>query len=158
MEIVRLEDLTKEDRTVLLSAERVMKRAYNPYSHFYVGSSLMSSSKIIVSAPNIECASYGLTICAERAAIAKANSLGIRDFDRIAIIVGKENSEIEKFFMPCGACRQLIYEFSRLNKRDIRIISSNTKKTKIALTTISELLPYAFDFFNLNNYNIDVFF
>lgn len=109
-----------------------MKNAYAPYSKFHVGSAILSSSGKIYTGCNIENASYGLTVCAERVALFKALSEGERHFKAIAIVAGKNPA------YPCGACRQVLYEFAP----DTVIIV--LEEGKVKSYTLNELLPRGF--------------
>lgn len=111
-----------------------LAHAHAPYSKFKVGAALITVSGKIFTGCNIEVSSYGLTICAERVAIFKAISEGEKDFGSIAIA-----AETEAFCPPCGACRQVIADFSP--KMEIILIN---KIGEIKTTSIQELLPEAF--------------
>ena len=111
-----------------------LQYAYAPYSKFQVGAAVVTESGKIFTGCNIEVSSYGLTICAERVAIFKAISEGEKDFGSIAIA-----AETEAHCPPCGACRQVIADFSP----NMEIILIN-KNGKIKTTSIQELLPEAF--------------
>lgn len=137
------ENLHDVQKKLLARAESVMKTAYNPYSHFYVGAALEHNWKIVTGS-NVENAAYGSTICAERSAILRANSMGMRNFGRLAIIARGENFDTTEVTGPCGSCRQMIYELSQVSGKDIEIIMSTTKKDKIIIATINELLPLGF--------------
>ena len=89
------------------SARRARSHAYSPYSKVRIGAAVLCSDGRVFSAANIENSSYGLSCCAERAAIFKAVSEGARDIVAIAVI-GKS----EQFTRPCGACRQVMVEFN----------------------------------------------
>lgn len=96
------------DKAELLNqADAVAQRAYAPYSHFRVGAALLCADGSVVTGCNVENRSFGLTICAERNAIAKALSLGKREF--VAIAVSCPDSDVP--VPPCGACRQVLSEF-----------------------------------------------
>lgn len=114
------------DKELILSAIKAKERAYAPYSGFRVGASLLTKSGKIYTGCNVENASYSLTICAERVAVFKAVSDGERDFKSIAI-----SFDSEKFIYPCGACRQVLAEFSP----NIKIIlvngNGNTMETTL---------------------------
>lgn len=138
------EELPIEYRRLVEAAEKVRDEAYNPYSKFYVGAALLTTSGEIITGANVENASYGVTICAERSALFNANSMGKRKIKAIAIITRGENFDTEEPTAPCGACRQAIYEFSQISGVDITVIYANTKKDRIIVTTISQLLPGAF--------------
>ena len=107
--------------------------AYAPYSNFQVGVALLGKSGTIFTGVNVENASYGLTICAERTAVFNAVSEGEREFTAIAII-GQGPSPVT----PCGACRQVLAEFSR----DLVVIMAGDDSVKVR--RLDELLPEAF--------------
>lgn len=106
-----------------------------PYSKFFVGAALETVDGEIVKGCNIENASYGLTMCAERVAIFKAVSDGKKKFARIAVV-----TDTDRLTPPCGACRQIIWEFCG----DLPVIMSNLKGESRTIM-MSELLPEAFD-------------
>lgn len=112
-----------------------IKYAYVPYSHFPVSAILVTKSGELYSGVNIENASFGLTNCAERTAIFKAISEGVRDFSEI-IIYG----ETEKPISPCGACRQVMAEFF---DKDLKVTLVAKDKSTVVMT-VGELLPYSF--------------
>ncbi len=145
MKIIKYEDLSKIQKDLLKAAKETMENAYNPYSHFYVGAAVLASSGSIITGANIENSAYGSSICAERAALCRANSMGIRSIKSIAIIARTDKEpKSDDFTAPCGSCRQMLYEASQLSGFDLEIILSNTGMTKIGITGINELLPYAF--------------
>ncbi len=115
-------------------AKEVSQNAYAPYSGFKVGAAILTEEGKIFSGCNVENASYGLTMCAERTAIFKAVSEGYKNFKEMVIYV---NSDI--LFTPCGACRQVISEFSK----DLKITIVSNKET--FETNIKELLPFSFE-------------
>ena len=141
---VKFESLYPIEKYLIGEAERVMKYAYNPYSHFYVGAALLTIYGKIFSAANIENAAYGSTLCAERLALGKANSEGYRVFEKLALIGKGKDFESEGEISPCGACRQMLYEFASFKDKPLEIIMCNTRKDKIVIKTIDELLPMAF--------------
>ncbi len=116
------------------AARKVCKLAYAPYSKFKVGAALLTESGNIYTGCNVENASYSLTICAERVAIAKAVSEGETKFISLAIVANGCES-----VPPCGACRQVMSEFSRGLK--VLIIS---KHGKILQKSLQGLLPEQF--------------
>jgi len=144
MQEVKYEDLEEMQRKVLDEAEKVMNTAYNPYSNFYVGAALLSQDGQIITGSNVENAAYGSAICAERAAILRANAMGIRTFDKIAIIARGKDFDTTEVTAPCGSCRQMLYESAQISERNLQIIIATTKKDKVVVTTIGELLPLAF--------------
>lgn len=116
-------------------AADVRKMAYAPYSNFKVGAAVETENGDVYTGCNIESASYGLTVCAERVAIWKGISRGEKRFGRIAVVV-----DTEDLTPPCGVCRQIIWEFCG----DVPVILANLNgKTETVM--MSELLPRAFD-------------
>jgi cytidine deaminase len=116
-------------------ARRARRRAHAPYSHFQVGAALHSSGGLVVTGCNIENASYGLTLCAERVAVFKAVSEGITRFDAIAVV-----ADAPELTPPCGPCRQILWEFCG----DILVHLEDLKGHRRTLR-MSELLPFPFD-------------
>lgn len=137
--IVSYEELTEKQKRLLDEAEKAMNGAYNPYSKFSVGAAVMTNDGKIITGTNVENAVYGETVCAERVAILRANAMGHRNYDAMAIITPQKTPSA-----PCGGCRQVIYEFSEVSEKDIEIIDSNKKKDKILVSSIGELLPFPF--------------
>jgi cytidine deaminase len=129
-------------KRLINEAQTALKNAYNPYSHFAVGAALLSGDGQIITAANVENASYGLTICAERSALVRANAMGLKKTSKIAIIGGNDQSN--EISGPCGACRQMIFEAAQISKTDIEVIMSDGKKENVVTASISELLPLAF--------------
>src|SRR6476659_148911 len=120
----------------LVSAAReVRERAYAPFSNFRVGAAVETADGKIYSGCNIESASYGLTVCAERVAIWKAISEGEKNLTRIAVVV-----DTEELTPPCGVCRQIIWEFCG----DVPVTLANLHG-KTETVQMKELLPRAFD-------------
>jgi cytidine deaminase len=117
-------------------ARQAQKNAYAPYSNFKVGAALLSSQGKIFTGVNVENGSYGLTICAERTAIAKAVSEGHLKFSRIVVY-----SNCSPPATPCGACRQVLNEFSP----DMQVICVNNQN-EINRFDLSHLLPESFSF------------
>lgn len=120
-------------------AREARKRAHAPFSRFRVGAALRLTSGEIVTGCNIENASYGLTLCAERVAVFKALSEGLKRFDAIAVV-----ADSPRLTAPCGPCRQILWEFCG----DIWVHMENLKG-KSSTVRVSELLPLPFDRRNL---------
>ena len=119
--------------------------AYTPYSHFRVGAALRAKDGRVYTGCNIENAGYTPTNCAERTALFKAVSEGVREFDAIAI-VGSRQGEVNTLVTgPCGVCRQALYEFGG---DALTVIMAKTEDDYI-VTTLGELLPYGFGPANL---------
>ncbi|MDP7260138.1 MAG: cytidine deaminase [Anaerolineales bacterium] len=145
MKTVAAENLTQKQDELVDAAIAVLETAYNPYSRYFVGAAVLTRSGAVFSASNVENAGYGSTICAERMAIGKANSSGARDIIAIAVTGRSDNFEKSEITAgPCGSCRQVIYEFSQVSGCDIEVILATADKANVAVTTIEELLPYAF--------------
>ena len=129
---------------IVKTATEMTKRSYVPYSHFHVGAALLDKSGKVWTGCNIENAAYGPSNCAERTAIFKAVSEGVRDFEAIAIVGGPEDKtglpQIQDFCPPCGVCRQVLSEFC---DRDFKIILANGKGEQ-KVFTLAELLPESF--------------
>ena len=115
------------------AARAAQRRAYAPYSNFHVGAALESEDGTIYTGCNVENASYGLTICAERAAICAAVTAGARKFRRAVVV-----SDVDPPAAPCGACRQVLAEFGR----ELRVDGVGPAGT--VSWTIAQLLPAAF--------------
>jgi len=141
---VQYNKLTHLQRRALDEAEQVLENSYNPYSHFYVGACLISEDEQLIAGTNFENAAYGSAICAERAAVLRANAMSIRRFRGIAIIARGEDFNTTEVTGPCGSCRQVLYEISQVSGCDLQVILATSKKDKIVITTIRELLPLAF--------------
>ncbi len=144
MEATKYYSLTEIQQKLLQEAREALETAYNPYSHFYVGSALLSQDGQIITGSNVENAAYGSTICAERAALVRANAVGLRVFEKVAIIGRGEGFDTTEVTGPCGSCRQMLYEAAQVSERDLELIMATTKMDKIVVATIEELLPLAF--------------
>lgn len=124
--------MSAQEQELFALAKEARESAYAPYSDFKVGAALLGESGTIYLGCNVENASFGLTVCAERVALFKAVSEGERVFKAIAIYAGS------KSVPPCGACLQVMAEFGDL---DILLFDSKGSYVK---WRISELLPQAF--------------
>jgi cytidine deaminase len=121
------------------AAKQARGNAHAPYSNFRVGAALRSTSGRIFSGCNVENASYGLTMCAERVAIFKAISEGERGFSALAVV-----TDADVLTPPCGACRQLIWEFCG----DVAVTIANLKG-QTEVMQMKGLFPRPFDDSNL---------
>src|SRR5437667_2173382 len=117
------------------AALRVRENAHAPFSKFKVGAAIEDESGRVFTGCNVENATYGLTVCAERVAVFKAISEGARKFRRIAIA-----ADTDVLTPPCGACRQILWEFCG----DIELILTNLKG-KTERHSLSHLFPRPFD-------------
>lgn len=122
-----------------------LKFSYTPYSNFKVGAALLTKSGKIYTGCNIENASYTPTNCAERTAFFKAVSGGVRDFQAICIVGGK-NGKLTEYTAPCGVCRQVMMEFC--NPKTFQIILA-VDKERYEIYTLEELMPFGFGPLNL---------
>ena len=122
-----------------------LKFSYTPYSNFKVGAALLTKSGKIYTGCNIENASYTPTNCAERTAFFKAVSEGVRDFQAICIVGGK-NGKLTEYTAPCGVCRQVMMEFC--NPKTFQIILA-VDKERYEIYTLEELMPLGFGQLNL---------
>jgi cytidine deaminase len=116
-------------------ARAAKEHAYAPYSGFRVGAALLARDGRVFTGVNVENASIGLSVCAERNAIGRAVADGATDFERLAIVTDQALEPT----MPCGVCRQVIWEFSK----DLPVIVEATPGTRVS-TTIAELFPLPF--------------
>lgn len=127
----------KDTQAELIEAAiEARERAYAPYSNFRVGAAVRTKSGKIFTGCNVESASYGLTVCAERVAVWKAVSEGEKEFAEIAVVAGTE-----ELTTPCGVCRQIIWEFCG---GDVSVTFANLKGA-VETMQMKELLPRAFD-------------
>ena len=126
------------DRELMIKAARARDMAYAPYSHFTVGTALLTADGRVFTGCNIENAAYSATNCAERTAFFKAVSEGVRDFEAIAVIGGPAG-EAGGFCAPCGVCRQVMAEFCN---GDFRILLGTPDN--VQPHTLQDLLPYSF--------------
>ena len=117
------------------------KNAHVPYSHFKVGAALLTTSGEVFKGANIECSSYGMTICAERCALVKAVSEGYKEFTKIAVVGGHEDELI--YTTPCGACRQFLADFNQ--DMDVVMGYLENGEIKYKEMKLKELLPEIFE-------------
>ncbi|MDR2597208.1 MAG: cytidine deaminase [Treponema sp.] len=126
--------IDKEQMDALyIEAQKIAMSAYAPYSNFRVGAALLCEDGTVVKGVNVENRSYGMTVCAERNAVAAAITMGKRRFLALAISTPDSAEPVG----PCGACRQVISEFTAPDM-PIRFAGSGKKQVN---TTIGELLP-----------------
>ena len=128
-----------KDTELIRLADAARKNAYAPYSGFTVGAALLASDGTVTLGCNVENASYGATVCAERVAVSRAVADGKRDFAAIAVVGGRQGKSAETAFSPCGVCRQVLREFCR---DDFRVLVGNGEE--IVCHTLGGLLPVGF--------------
>jgi cytidine deaminase len=120
---------------LVAAARRVREHAYAPYSGFRVGAALETTTGAVFAGANVENASYGATVCAERAAVASMIAAGEREIAKIAVY-----TEGPELAMPCGMCRQVLFEFGR--RAEVMVAGPSGTKSR----TLAELLPEPFLF------------
>jgi len=125
-------DKPMTDKQLIEVAALAREKAYAPYSGFPVGAALLASSGKVYTGCNVENASSGLTVCAERVAVFKAVSEGEQEFDTIAVVTATGGS-------PCGACRQVLIEFGD----SLRVLVADTEGHVLGFS-MEQLLPNAF--------------
>ena len=124
-----------DHRSLVDAARRARENAVARFSNFKVGAALETTDGVVITGCNVENATYGLTICAERVAMFKALSEGHRTFSRIAIVADTDDPT-----PPCGACRQILWEFAG----DLEIVLANLTQEK-GVHRLKDLLPLPFD-------------
>src|SRR5215213_5835642 len=110
---------------LIAAATAAREKAFAPYSNFKVGAALLAEDGTVVTGCNVESASYGLTICAERVAVFKGVSEGRRRFRRVAVVADTDTPT-----PPCGACRQILWEFAP----DAEVLLANLSGTVVRWT------------------------
>lgn len=128
--------MTYDYKMIMDMAKDASKKSYSPFSRFSVGAAVLSESGKIYTGCNVENSSFGMTICAERCAIFKAISEGERKIYAVAIYSPNADN-----CNPCGACRQVMYEFQD-DKNGVDIITENMGE--LVIRKLSEYLPYGF--------------
>ena len=123
-----------ENQELVLLAKEAMEKAYAPYSKFKVGAALLAKNGKVFLGCNVENASFGATICAERTAITKAISEGVKEFEKIAIVASSDD-----YAAPCGICRQVLYEFMPEGE-----IVLDSRREGIKAMSLKEMLPMGF--------------
>ena len=122
---------------LVAAARAARERAYAPYSGFRVGAALLTEQGDVITAANVENASYGLAICAERSAVVAAVAAGSRRFVAIAV-AGNGPDPVT----PCGACRQVLREFPR--GAELEVLCAGERGEEVRTTTLGHLLPESF--------------
>lgn len=143
-ELNNIDSLSEDEKGLIIAAAGVMKRAYNPYSGFHVGAAALTEKGSIYLGTFLENASYGMTICAEPAALMAANTAGDFNIVAMAIVGGHPSDSQNSVLTPCGRCRQIIHEASQVNGHDILLLCCDREMTRFMRTSISELLPVPF--------------
>jgi cytidine deaminase len=134
--LLRTEMTPEQQQQLVAAAREVRANAYAPASKFLVGAALLTDDGRVFVGCNVENASYGLTICAERAAVCAAVAAGARRVVAVAVVTGLADPA-----RPCGACRQVLSEFGP----DMQVVLAGTGESELT-TTLAKLLPDAFSF------------
>ena len=129
----------KTIKDLISKAIKMLEYSYVPYSRFHVGAALLVNNGTIYTGCNIENAAYGPSNCAERTAVFKAVSEGVKEFEAIAV-VGGPDGRIKDFCPPCGVCRQVLAEFCT---RDFKVILAKSID-EYKVFTLEQLLPESF--------------
>ena len=130
--------MQEQYKALMTAAAGARKLSYAPYSNFCVGAALLARDGRIFTGCNVENAAYSPTNCAERTAVFKAVSEGVREFAAIAVVGGKRG-EISPFCAPCGVCRQVLAEFC---PPDFPVILGTPEDFRVY--ALNEILPLAF--------------
>lgn len=125
-------------KELALAAVKARGAAYAPYSGFKVGAALLAADGRVFTGCNIENSAFSPTVCAERVALFKAVSEGVREFKAIAVAGGKDGVVTTA---PCGVCRQALTEFC---SSDFKVLIVSAQDGKYKATTLGKLLPHAF--------------
>jgi cytidine deaminase len=125
-----------DEERLVAAAKAVRAKAAAPYSGFHVGAALLAEDGSIHTGCNVESASYGLTVCAERTAVFKAVSEGVRKFRAVAVVTGADTPT-----PPCGACRQVLWD----QCGEIEVLMSTVSGVR-ERRTLSSLYPHPFEF------------
>ena len=129
-----------DNKELIETAIKISESAYCPYSAFHVGAALLCGSGKVYTGVNVENASYGAGICAERSATVQAVTNGEREFVKIAIFGKAENSDELQYAFPCGICRQFLNEFAI---KGMKVLVAKSVDDYIE-TTLQDLLPSSF--------------
>ncbi len=127
------------DIELIKKAKKAAENSYSPYSGYTVGAALLTKDGRVFTGCNIENAAYSPTNCAERTAVFKAVSEGVREFEKIAV-VGGYRLDFKDYFAPCGVCRQVLREFC--DEDFVILLGKNADEYK--RLTLKELLPCSF--------------
>ena len=130
-----------ENKELIKLAIDAKQNAHVPYSHFKVGAALLTKSGKVYQGANMECSSYGMTVCAERVALVKALYDGEKEFEKIAVVGGNEDELT--YTTPCGACRQFLADFGVELEVIMGYMQDDELKEKVF--KLKELLPESFE-------------
>ena len=135
-----MSDTSREQ--LIAAAKQAATKAYAPYSDYQVGAALLFDDGAVITGTNVENASYGMTVCAEHVAVARAFGEGRRGGLQAVAVVGPEDKGDGSPITPCGRCRQVLYEIAGLGGTDPVIYCVG--EDEVREVALSELLPHAF--------------
>ena len=140
-----IEELSSEDKKLIIMAKKAAETAYAPYSDFYVGATVLLENGVCVKGNNQENVAYPSGLCAERVAVFAASSQypGVA-IKTIAISAKSKKFKVNSPVTPCGACRQVLAEYEHLQKQPIRIILSGEEGKILIIDKVEGLLPLSF--------------
>lgn len=136
-----------DKKELIRLAFEARENAYAPYSHFLVGAALLAKDGRVFTGCNIESASYTPTQCAERTALGKAISEGVREFSMLAVVGAKAGTRNTLVTSPCGVCRQMLYEFCSPH---MPVIMAKAEDDYVEMT-LGQLLPLGFGPLNVQD-------
>lgn len=143
-----IEPEVAEARRLIAAAREAARNAHAPYSNFAVGAALLLSDGSVVTGCNFENASYGLSLCAETVATARANAEGrLRDIVAVGIVGGMMTAGVATGsdpIRPCGRCRQVLNEAAQMGGRDLTVYCAGVAGEGYETHRLSALLPHAF--------------
>ena len=131
-----------DENALIIAARNAAEQAYAPYSDYQVGAALLFDDGAIITGSNVENASYGLALCAETVAVARAMGEGRRGGLQAVAVVGPADKGDGSPITPCGRCRQVLNEIAQLGGTDPEIFCVGNDEVR--RVTLSELLPHAF--------------
>jgi cytidine deaminase len=140
-----VEELSADDKKLVIMAKKAAETAYAPYSDFHVGAAVLLENGVCIKGNNQENAAYPSGLCAERVAVFAASSQypGIA-IKAIAITAKSKNITVRDPVTPCGSCRQVLVEYEHLQKKPIRIILSGEKGKVFIIDKVEDILPLSF--------------
>ena len=146
-----VEELDQESQHLIEQAEGALNNAYAIYSGFYVGAAVLLDNGEVVSGNNQENIAFPSSMCAERVALyfCKANFPNAK-VKKVAIVAKSSQMEIEDSITPCGACRQVMSEYERIQEQDMQVILKAEKGDILVFDSVTNLLPLAFQSSALN--------
>ncbi len=142
----QVSELTDIDQKLVLAAKDALKDSYSPYSKFKVGAAILLSNGEIIKGSNQENAAYTMCLCAERVAIAAADSVYPKEkIIAIAVTAKSPTKPIDKPIAPCGACRQVLCETENKHNQSMKVIMQGEVGQIVIIETAKDLLPFHFD-------------